>query len=396
VTLQSLEAVRDPILELQIANETQTNTKLDTLVAGMSQVQAMFSGSESDIGNQISKFFSSLNQLATDPSNMALRQGVVTAAGNMTAAFRNTVTNLATQQSNLDLDVSQSVQQVNVLAGQIAGLNGKITGMENLGQDASALVDQRQVLIGQLSGLLDVAAIRSDDGLTLTTRSGATLVAGSQSFALATATDASGLQHIFAQGSDITAQLSRGKLAGLIEIRDQEIPGLESQLDTLAAGLATSLNSANRQGFDLSGNPGADLFVPPPATGKGAAAGFTLQVSDPALIAASSDGSAGSNGNLANLSAVHDQPIAGGQTPTDFYSNIVFGVGSEVANNTAELDASQLVLGQLQDQRGSISGVSLDEEAANLIRYQRAYEASARVVSTINSILDTTINLGRY
>jgi flagellar hook-associated protein 1 FlgK len=156
------------------------------------------------------------------------------------------------------------------------------------------------------------------------------------------------------------------------------------------------LNAANRNGFDLFGNTGGDLFVPPPASGQGAAAAMAIQITDPVLIAASSDGSPGSNGNVAQLLAVHDQAIAGSMNPTDYYANLVFGIGSDVANGTAEQDATGLVLGQLQDQRGSISGVSLDEEAANMLQYQRAYDAAAKVVTTINDMLEAAVNLGRY
>ena len=396
VVLEKVESLRDPILELSINQETQQQSQLDTIVAGMSQVQTKFSGTGGDIGTQISAFFTSVNQLSTDPSNMALRQGMLTAAGNMASAFRNTALQLTSQRSNIDLNVSQSVDQVNTLTKQIASLNGRITGMQNLGEDAGALIDQRGVLIGQLSGLIDVSSIRSDGGLTLTTKSGATLVAGAQSFDLTTQTDSSGMQHIYSQGSDITSQITLGQLGGLLAMRDQKIPAILTQLDTLAAGLGTALNTANQAGYDLTGKPGGNIFVPAPGSVTGAAASFTVQITDPSLLAASSDGSAGSNGNLATIAGVHDQPVAGGNTPTDYYANIVFGVGSEVSNGTAELNASQLVLGQLQDQRNSVSGVSLDEEAANLMQYQRAYEASARVVSTINSILDTTINLGKY
>jgi flagellar hook-associated protein 1 FlgK len=123
---------------------------------------------------------------------------------------------------------------------------------------------------------------------------------------------------------------------------------------------------------------------------------MSVQITDAAQIAASSDGSPGSNGNVAQLLAVHDQGVAGGKKPLDYYANLVFGIGSDVANGTAEQDATGLVLGQLQDQRGSVSGVSLDEEAANLLQYQRAYEAAAKVVTTINDMLQTAVNLGRY
>jgi len=394
VTLQNLESLRDPILQLRIQEETQQQGQLNTLVSALQQAQVQFTTSSSDIGSQISNFFSSLNQLSTDPTNLSLRQGVLTAAGNLATVFNHTSDNLTQQQSSIDLNVSQAVQQVNTLTGQIATVNTQISQLQGVGQDASAFIDQRDVLIGQLSGLIDVSSIKSDNGLTLTTSNGTALVVGGQSFALSTQTNASGFQDVYAQGVDITSKLTSGQLAGSIQVRDQTIPGLISSLDTLAAGLANALNTANKTGFDLNGNPGGNIFVPPPASGQGAAANLAVQITDPALIAASSDGTAGSNGNVAVLSAVQNQPVAGGQTPIEYYSNLVFGIGNAVSTNSAELSSSQLILNQLNDQRGSISGVNLNEEASNMVQYQNAYDAAAHVVTTINDMLYTVINMG--
>jgi flagellar hook-associated protein 1 FlgK len=396
VDLSKVESVRDAILELRIEQERQQQGKFDALVSSMSQAQVMFTQSSGDIGTRISDFFASLTNLANDPANLAMRQGVLTAAGNLANSFRTTAQNLASQRSNLDLSVQETVQQINILSSQIAGLNAQITTMQNLHQDPSAFVNQRDVLIGNLSDLVDVSSIQSDEGLTLTTSNGSTLVAGSRSFKLDLQIDTSGVNHIFSQGSDITDKLNSGKLAGLLEVRDQKIPSLLSRLDQLAAGLANAINTAHHGGFDLAGNAGGDLFVAPPVSGQGAAANMAVQITDPSLIAASSDGRPGSNGNLAAISAVHDQSVASGQTPTDYYANLVFSVGSDVSNASAELDAAGLVLRQLQDQRSGISGVSLDEEATNLIQYQRAYDAAARVVTSINDMLDVSVNLGRY
>jgi flagellar hook-associated protein 1 len=394
VTLQKLEGLRDPILQLRIHDETQQQGQLNTFVSALQQAQVQFTSSSSDIGAQISNFFSSLNQLSTDPTNLSLRQGVLTAAGNLATVFNNTSNNLTQQQSNIDLNVTQAVQQINTLTGQIAKINTQISQLQGLNQDPSAFIDQRDALIGQLSSLVDVSSIKSDNGLTLTTSNGTPLVVGGQSFILATQPNLSGLQDVYAQGVDITAKLTSGQLAGSIAVRDQKIPGLLSSLDTLAAGLANALNTANKTGFDLNGNPGGNLFVPPPLSGKGAAANLAVQITDPALIAASSDGTPGSNGNVSVLSAVRNQAVAGGQTPIGYYSNIVFGLGNDVSNGSAELSSSQLVLNQLNDQRGSISGVSLNEEAANMLQYQNAYDAAAKVVTTINDMLNTVINMG--
>lgn len=395
--LQQVQSVRDPILQLRIDQETQQQGSLNSSVTSLQQIEVMFnSTSGNDIGSQFSNFFSSVQQLSTDPTDLSLRQGVLTAAGNLAQAFNNTASNLVQQQSSLDLNVVQSVQQVNTLTAQIAQLNTQISSVQNTGGNASAFLDQRDQLVNQLSSLIDVSQIQSDNGLTLTTSNGTALVAGSQSFNLTTQPDSSGVQHIFAQGKDITGSITSGQIAGLLQVRDQNIPTLLSNLDSLASSFANAINTANAGGFDLQGNAGGNLFVPPPASGVGAAASMAVATTDPNAIAASSDGSAGSNGNLAAISAVHDQTIVSGQTPTDYYSNLVFGIGSDIANGTAEQNASQLTLQQLQDQRGSISGVSLDEEASNMILYQQAYDAAARVVSAVNEMMDTAVNLGTF
>ena len=394
VVMQKIESLRDPILEIQLNQETQQQSAINASLTELQQIQTQFGSASSGIGADISNFFNSLQQLSPDPSNQALRQSVLTAAGNLATDFNTVANNLRTQRGNLDLEVEQSVGGVNTLTKQIASVDGQISALQNAGQSAGTLVDQQTSLIRQLSGLIDVQVIPTDHGITLATSNGTTLVSGSQSFALSTQQGADGVQHIMAGSEDITGSLKGGSLAGMIQIRDQEIPGIGTSLDQLAAGLATNLNAANAQGTDLNGSRGGNLFVAPPAGGVGAAAALTVNITDPSLIAASSDGTTGSNGNLANLSAVASQAVANGQTPIDFYSNIVFQVGSTTSNTSADADASNLILQKLQDQRGSVSGVSLDEEAANLIQYQTAYQAAARVVSTVNNLLSDAVNLG--
>ncbi len=396
VDIQKFQSMRDPLLELRLDQQSQKQGKLDSTLSALQQIQVQFSGTDTGIGHAISQFFDSLQQLSTDPSSLSLRQGVLTAAGNLATVFNTTSQNLISQRANLDLNVTQTVDDINTLTTQIATVNGQITNLENLHEDASVFIDNRTNLIRQLSGLVDVSTIQTENGIALTTSNGTPLVSETTSFPLKAFVGSDGTEHISSEGKDITSSFSGGMLGGLIAVRDTTIPGLQGNLDQLAAGLATALNTAHRGGFDLNGNQGGDLFVPPPVGGVGAASALTVAITDPALLAASSDGTQGSNGNVTVLSAVHDQAVAGGQKPLDFYSRIVFQVGSDTANASADLNASGLILQQLQDQRASISGVSLDEEAANIVRYQTAYQAAARVVTTVNDMLDAAVNLGRY
>jgi len=404
VTLQSIESIRDPILESQIQQETQTNGQLNSLVSALQQTQVNFNSSTGDIGTAITNFFDSVNQLSTNPSDLSLRQGVLTAAGNLATAFNTTSNNLTAQNANLDQNVVQSVGQINTLTRQIAQLNGQVSALQNAGESAGSFIDQRTQAIDQLSNLVDVSVIPSDNTLTLTTGNGTPLVIGQTAFQLQTQPTLSGLHDVYSQGTDITSSIVSGELGGQLQARDRQIPAIQNQLDTLAAGLANAVNTVQTGGFDLNGNPTGSLSLSgnpqapvnlftPPAGVTGAAASLSVAITNPALIAASSDGTAGSNGNAEALYALNGQNVISGESPTDYYSGIVFDVGNATSNATAEQTASNLVLAQLNDQNSAISGVSLDEEAANLVQYQQAYSASAQVITAINDMMYAVVNM---
>ncbi len=392
VSAGKVESIRDQMLELRIYDETQQQGNAQAQSTALQQVEGLVSDPTQGIGADLTAFFNSINQLSTDPTSIPLRQSMLTAANNLANDFHSTVAQVDTIQHNLDLNVTQSVNQINQLTTQIAALNGQIAPLQQLGQDAGTLEDQRNELIRQLSQLTSVQVIQSDQGETLATGNGTPLVVGTQSFALTTAPDASGMQHIFAQGTDITTTLNGGQLGGLLTVRDQSIPSLLSDLDGLAGGLASNFNTAHKAGFDLAGNTGQDFFAPA-APGAGAAAAFQVLITDPSAIAASSDGSPGSNGNLANLLAVRDQKLPSGTSPIDDYSNLVFNAGNWSAQAQAQATATQTSLQQLNTQRDSVSGVSIDEETTNLIRYQNAYQAAARVISTIDTLTQDLFNI---
>jgi flagellar hook-associated protein 1 FlgK len=205
------------------------------------------------------------------------------------------------------------------------------------------------------------------------------------------------MHEVMAQGSDITSAIAGGQLQGLINARDGGIPSAQSSLDNLAAGLISAVNKQQTSGYDVNGDPGTSFFTPftPSTSGSnaGAAATMAVALTSPDQVAASSDGTVGDNGNATAIADLQNAPIISGQTPGDYYSNLVDSVGNDVSNATSEQEAVGLVLQQLTNQQASISGVSLDEEAANLVLYQRAYEASARVISVVDELVSTTINM---
>jgi len=393
VSMQGFQSVRDQLLQLRMYEETQQQNNSQTQLNSLTQIEGIFSDPTKGIGGAMSAFFNSLSQLSTNPTDNSARQQVLTTANNLAISFHQAVSGLGTIQSDMDRSVPDVINQINQLTQQIAKLNGDVAQMQGLGQEPGTVQDQRDELIRQLSQLVNVSVTQSEHGITLTTANGVPLVVANQSFDLQASTNSNGFENVIAQGQDITSQITGGKLAGILSVRDQIIPGLLNNLDTLANQFATSVNTQNQAGFDLSGNAGGNFFTPPTGV-TGSAANFSVAITNPNLIAASSDGSAGSNGNVTNLIGVRDQALPSGAKPLDMFANLVLQVGTLGANAKADADASSMSLQQVTDQRGAVSGVSLDEETTNMIRYQRAYQAAARVVSTVNSMYDTLLSMG--
>jgi flagellar hook-associated protein 1 FlgK len=394
VSLNGLQSVRDELLNLQIQQQTSAQSSADTESSALEQIQTNFSSSGNDIASTFAAFSSSLAQLSASPSNTAIQEGVISSGQNLAQSFSTTANSLTTEQSAMNTQVTQTVAQINSLTQQIAQLNGQVSQLTAAGQDGGTVEDQRDELVQQLSQLTGISVTQSNDGEVITTGNGTPLVMGGQSYSLQTTTGSDGMQHVLdSNGTDITTSLQGGQLGGSIQIRDQVIPSYLTQLNTLASQFASAFNAAQAEGFDSNGNTGQNFFSVP-AGGAGAAAGITVSITDPSLIAISSDGTAGSNGNVSNLSAALTNALPSGPAPAQVYANLVFQVGNDASNASTQSTAIGQSILQLTNQQSSVSGVSIDDETTNLIRYQTAYEAAARIVSTIQQLGTVTLDMG--
>lgn len=399
VSVEGIQSVRDELLQNQIEQQTQQQSSANAQLTSLQQIQTVFTTSTQDIGTEMSNFFSSISTLSTDPTNSSDREAVLTSGQNLADAFNTAADTLTQQQTGLNTEVSQDVSQINQLTQQIAALNPQIAALQATGQDAGNLQDQQDQLTLDLSKLVGVTVVPTESGVTLTIGNGTPLVAGSQSMALQTTMGSGGMVQVLdANGNNITSDVQGGDLGGSLQVRDQSIPGILNQLDTLAYQFASSFNAAQAEGQDQNGDQGGDFFSLPSTVSStsvtGSAAGIAVSITDPSKIAASSDGSAGGNGNIANLSAVQTSELPSGQTPTDAYASLVYQVGSLTDSATSESNATSSSLLQLNNQLNSVSGVSIDEESTNLIAYQQAYEAAARVITTVEALFQISMDMG--
>jgi flagellar hook-associated protein 1 FlgK len=392
VTLQGFQSIRDEVLQSQINNQTQqTNYSLAQSNA-LQSAETAFSSTTTGIGAGLTSFFNSVSQLITNPADSSLRQTVLTNASSLVNSFHTAASSISELQTGLDETVPKSVTEINQLSTQIANLNAQVVAAQLAGQDPGTIEDQRDQLVSQLSQLTSVQTSSSSNGETISTGNGTTLVDGSKSFALTTATGSDGMQHVMQNGQDITSSLTGGSLGGTLQVRDSALPALQTKLDNLASQFSSAVNSANESGTDLTGAAGQAIFSTAGSTG--AAATIQLALTSTSQIAASSDGTAGSSGNLANLLAVQNTALPSGMTPVDAYSDLVYTVGNASSQAQSNNTADNAALAQLQNQQASISGVSIDEETTNMIRYQEAYQAAAKVVSTVDSLYSILISMG--
>ncbi len=396
VDIEGIQSVQDELLTGRIQQQTSQKSSADAQVNALNEIQTLFPSSGSSLAGSLSSFFTSLTALSTDPANTADRQTAISSAQTLVQQFNSVASGLSAAGATLDTAVGTDVDQINQLSTQAASLNQEIVQQKASGQSTGTLSDQLNQIELQLAGLTDISVVHGDQGDSISTGNGTPLVLDSQSYALQTTTGSDGhLQVLDANGNNITSAITGGDLGGTIAARDTQIPALQNSLDTLANQFASAFNTAQTQGFDSDGNTGAALFTLP-STVSGSAAGIALATTDPAAIAASSvSGSAasGSNGNLSNLTAIQNATLPSGGTPTTLSSDLVYQVGSITSEASTQSSSLALSLTALNDQQGAVSGVSVDEESANLVRFQQAYEAAAKVITTIQSLFDTTINM---
>jgi flagellar hook-associated protein 1 FlgK len=292
--------------------------------------------------------------------------------------------------------VKSSVDQINTLAAQVALLNASMAGAGASGNEA--LRDKLDVALSSLSQLIDIGVVsRSDGGADVSIGNGRALVIGANTYQIGvTPMAGSGLANLTSAGTVMTTEITGGRVGGLLQVRDTLLPGYTTRLDQLAYGVATGVNTAHRAGFDLSGTAGGDFFAPP-ASATGAAAALAVSASVVAngnLIAAAATATPGDNQNARTISNLRQVALAGGTTnPVDTWGALVYRVGTDAQAATSDRAGRDEIVKQLQTLRDQVSAVSLDEEAANLLKFQRAYEANARYFSAVETSLNQLMQM---
>ena len=377
----------------------------------LSHVSDLFNDLESNgLGSALDAFYGSFRLLESNPNDLTIRQEVIARTEELAQAFNRVAVELETVRANTDNLLRASAAEINVRTEEIAQLNDDIIIAKVQGKDVSDIMDRREQLVREMAEHADISYIENDNGqITVFLEGGMPLVEGNKRSTIEVPdTGMPGgarVEYVTDKGlaTDVTARIAGGAMGGTLETRDVTLPSLAADLDQIAYDITVAYNNIHAAGVGLDGVTGRNLFNP---LGGPAGAATAMAVSAdvdgiPEAIAAALNvlplALPGDNRNALELANLADLPLAAGATQTfnEAYATLVGEVGVTTRRAESEAMMRSASITRIEAIRDGESGVSLDEEMSNLIQFQRAYQASARVMTTINTVLDTLMNLGK-
>ena len=340
---------------------------------------------------KLDQFWSSWQKLSTDPTNTSLRTVLLDDANSLALALNRRSTQITQFRAEQNLVVSDQVNEINSLAGEVAKLNAEISRVLSVGEQPNDLMDKRDLALDQLSKLTGAVSFNQKNGEVSVSVGGHVLVVGHDAFKLQTqtsATDSSVVDVFWGDGQKLIPP--SGKMKGTLEVRDTVLAGQLTGLNTFANGLITQVNAIHRAGFGLNNATNLDFFQ-----GTDASDIAVNSLVDNASIAASSGASQAGNSAIALQIALLKtvKGMKGGTaTLNEFYNSQITDLAVTTQRAAENSYQHGLVEKALGNQRESSVGVNLDEEAADMAKAQKAYQAAARVLTAYDDLLDLVIN----
>ncbi|MCD6274219.1 MAG: flagellar hook-associated protein FlgK [Deltaproteobacteria bacterium] len=396
---RKIDRMYDQFLGSQINNENQSLGKWEAQNNSLEKVEMIFDEASGNGLNQaMGDFWNAWQELANNPSGHVERVELLARSQTMAGMFNETASDLEQVGKDMDTNIKGTVDEINLLAKEIADLNEKIRKAEVGGHSANEFSDQRDLVLKELSGFIDINSFEDNQGhMTVLTGGGHPLVEGFSSYGLTTEINAGhyNVEWINSDGNqtDITANISGGKLKGWIETRDVAVPDYLGRMDALSVSISDNVNDLHTIGYDLNDDKGGIFFSGTSALNM--AVDSTLLADTDLIAAGSLSGEPGDNGNALAIAELQNSilPDINSSTFDDYYNSIVSDVGSSVKNAGMNYNHQASVTDQLANYRETVSGVSLDEEMVNLVKFQHAYDAAAKLISTVDEMLATLMNI---
>ncbi|MDW7667994.1 MAG: flagellar hook-associated protein FlgK [Bacillota bacterium] len=433
VDIDKLTQIRDEYLDYQFRGENSVKNELETKSETTTYIENIF-GEPSDhgINQSLSDFFVSMEELTNNAQESSYRETVVQNAVKLTDSIRTVATELTEYQKEINNVIDMSVDQVNSIVERVHDLNKTIYNYELKGTQANDLRDQRNLLIDELSDYIDIEAFEDSNGKLVVNAAGTSVINGTHvKYMEVKSGDFNDYtqEHdnvIYWEGTTSEVKPQSGKLKALLDTRDgdkqgnQGIPYYMDQLNMLAKGMVEEFNAINRAGYTIpySGNNNIsetdiNFFE---VVDDELTVALKIRVSDKLLdsgynIALSGDDLGTGNLNWGNsengikfielrdktdISVDYldttDNNIANFEK---FYQKTISDMAINKNYFDSRMRSQQELTNFIEGEKLAVSEVSIDEEMINMVQYQQAYNAAAKVISVADQMMETLVNMVR-
>ena len=411
VRVAGVERLRDSLLDQQVRASAAPAEGAGTRRDALSRIETILgAGTNSSIGTALDQFWNAWSDLATNPAATSSRSVVQQRGAGLAATFNRQANQLDALELQLRDDAQTQLAQLNTFAKQIADLNVSIVSEEAAGGVANDLRDQRDMLIDKVAAIVPVTVIDRPNGANQVMIGGMPLVDGVSTRTL-TLTGPTPLGVRFGASAE-ASRISGGRLGGLVDAVNADIAGARAALDALAAGVVADVNALHVRGWSppagASGNwdptlgptgSGINFFgaaSPGALTARGMALGAEVQASAAAITASDTLNAVGNNAIALGMAGLRtNAPSATTGSFGGAFDALVnrFALAAEGAASDAQVHDT--LRQQATARRNAVSGVSTDDELVTLIQHQQAYVAASRLVTTINDMAQTILDMKR-
>ncbi len=393
VDASTVRRVRDQFVDVQIRNMLQSSSENRSKADALARLETVLNEpSDTGLGSLLADFWNSWRDLSNSPESSAARSNTVQRTNTLANGFQNVSRAITGQTRDVDDQIRQIVADLNTDATKFADLNQQIRQLVASGNEANDLRDQRDVLLDSMVSKAGVTYAEQTNGAVFVYLDGHQLVNENGTVTLAAVVGGNGFVTPTFVDDGMVPSFSGGQLSGLIELRDSILPAKLQALDTLASSLITEVNAVHQAGFGLNNATGLDFFSG--TTADTIALDATIAANNQNIAAASAVDAPGDGSNALAIADLQTALLMSGGTATmdDYYRSLIsqLGVDSAEARSLAENEES--LVEHMDNLRLSVAGVNLDEEMANLIRFQHAYEAAGRLITVLDEMIDKLVN----
>jgi flagellar hook-associated protein 1 len=401
VGVGQVKQIYDRFINSQIVEQQQNTGYSDATLQGLQNIQGILDDTNGGgLNDQLNSFWAAWESLSQNPGGQVERSTLLSTAQNLTSTLTTYKQGLDSINKEMNNNIAGVVAQINSDTSQIADMNFLIMGPAGNNGDKNDLIDKRSQLLKDLGSLVNINQSENADGtINIYLPDGRALVesTNSQSLSVTIGGNARSSVEYSADisGGTLNSALTKGKLGAFVQLQDTIIPEYMNDLNDFTTTLSNRVNGFHKVGFDAYGNTGTDFFTITDAANAAGTIGVNSVIAADVNRIAASVTVSGDGGNANQIASVQNELLMNSNTSTlnSFLSSMVGQIGSQVADAKTNSDYQTAIMNSLNNQWQSISGVSIDEEMINLMKYQMGYNAAGRLITTVNSLLDTLMGI---